>query len=60
MTYFTYAVMHRLFCEILFSFSPVSFLSFEHVNFWQIREATLFALSSLSEELLETEVGILT
>ncbi|KAH1111483.1 hypothetical protein GYH30_010038 [Glycine max] len=47
--------MHRLFCEILFSFSPVSFLSFEHVNFWQIREATLFALSSLSEELLETE-----
>ncbi|KAG5066557.1 hypothetical protein JHK86_010288 [Glycine max] len=27
----------------------------KHVNFWQIREATLFALSSLSEELLETE-----
>ena len=27
-----------------------------HVNFWQIREATLFALSSLSEQLFETEV----
>lgn len=50
-------LMHWL---LPFYFSVVKsklFYYFIHVNFWQIREATLFALSSLSEQLFETEVG---
>lgn len=31
-------------------------MSVLYISIWQIREATLFALSSLSEQLLESEV----